>query len=232
MAAAVLITGANRGLGFEFARQYVADGWRVFAACRSPAAATKLQRLAQETEGMLKIVAMNVTDAESVKNAATQAKDVVIDVLINSAGIAGVPGQKTGNVDYESWAHVFDVNAMGPLRVLESFTDHVAGSERRLMVTITSGMGSLADNTSGGSIAYRSSKAAVNMVMRSAAFDLAPRGIICVLVNPGWVRTDMGGPKAPLSPQESVTAMRRLIDTFGPNQSGKFYNYDGREYPW
>ena len=113
MAAAVLITGANRGLGFEFARQYGADGWRVFAACRSPAAATKLQRLSQETEGMLKIVAMNVTDAESVKNAATQAKDVVIDVLINGAGIAGVPGQKTGNVDYESWAHVFDVNAMG-----------------------------------------------------------------------------------------------------------------------
>ncbi len=121
---------------------------------------------------------------------------------------------------------------MGPLRVIESFSDHIARSERNLVITITSGMGSLADNTSGGSIAYRSSKAAVNMVMRSAAIDLAPRGITCVLVNPGWVRTDMGGPKAPLSPQESVTAMRRLIDTFGPNQSGKFYNYDGREYQW
>ena len=121
---------------------------------------------------------------------------------------------------------------MGPLRVLESFCDHIVGSERRLVVTITSGMGSLAENTSGGSIAYRSSKAAVNMVMRSAAIDLAPRGITCVLVNPGWVRTDMGGPKAPLSPQESVTAMRRLIETLGPDQSGKFYNYDGREYPW
>jgi NAD(P)-dependent dehydrogenase (short-subunit alcohol dehydrogenase family) len=174
---------------------------------------------------MLKIAAMDVTDAESVKNAATQLKDVAVDVLINSAGIAGVLGQKTGNVDYESWAHVFDVNTMGPLRVLESFSDHIAGSERRLVVTITSSMGSpLVDNTSGGSIAYRSSKAAVNMVMRSAAIDLAPRRITCVLVNPGWVRTDMGGPKAPLSPQESVTAMRRLIETFGPNQSGKFYN--------
>ena len=232
MAAAILITGANRGLGFEFARQYAADGWRVFAACRNPATASELRRLAQDRGGRLNVVAMDVTDAESVKNAATQLKDVAIDVLINSAGIAGVPGQKTGNVDYESWAHVFDVNTMGPLRVLESFSDHIAGSERRLVVTITSGMGSLADNTSGGSIAYRSSKAAVNMVMRSAAIDLAPRGITCVLVNPGWVRTDMGGPKAPLSPQESVTAMRRLIETFGPNQSGKFYNYDGREYPW
>jgi NAD(P)-dependent dehydrogenase (short-subunit alcohol dehydrogenase family) len=232
MAAAILITGANRGLGFEFASQYSADGWRVFAACRCPATATKLQRLAQDTKGMLKIVAMDVTDAESVRNAATQLKDVAIDVLINSAGIAGVSGQKTGNVDYESWAHVFNVNTMGPLRVVESFSDHIARSERNLVITITSGMGSLADNTSGGSIAYRSSKAAVNMVMRSAAIDLALRGIACVLVNPGWARTDMGGPKAPLSPQESVTAMRPLIEAFGANQSGKLYNYDGREYPW
>jgi NAD(P)-dependent dehydrogenase (short-subunit alcohol dehydrogenase family) len=121
---------------------------------------------------------------------------------------------------------------MGPLRVLEFFNDHIARSERKLVITITSGMGSPADNTSGGSIAYRSSKAAVNMAMRSAAIDLAPRAITCVLVNPGWVRTDMGGPKAPLSPQESAPAIRRLIETFGPNQSGKFYNHDGREYPW
>ena len=232
MAAAILITGANRGLGFEFARQYVADGWRVFAACRNPTTASELRRLAQGSGDLLNIIAMDVTDAESVRNAAIQLNDVAIDVLINSAGIAGVPGQKTGNVDYESWAHVFDVNTMGPLRVIESFADRIARSERRLVVTITSGMGSLADNTSGGSIAYRSSKAAVNMVMRSAAIDLAPRGITCVLVNPGWVRTDMGGPKAPLSPQESVTGMRGLIETFGPNQSGKFYNYEGREYPW
>ena len=121
---------------------------------------------------------------------------------------------------------------MGPLRVIESFIDHIAAGERRLVVTITSGMGSLADNTSGGSIAYRSSKAAVNMVMRSAAIDLAPRGISCVLVNPGWVKTDTGGPGATLTPQESVTAMRRLVGTFGPSHSGKFYHYDGREYPW
>jgi NAD(P)-dependent dehydrogenase (short-subunit alcohol dehydrogenase family) len=230
--AAILITGANRGLGFEFASQYLADGWRVFAACRNPAAASKLRRLAEDTAGMLKIVAMDVTDSESIRNAAAQLKDVAMDVLINSAGIAGASGQHTGNVDYESWAQVFTVNTMGPLRVLESFSDHIARSKRRLVITITSGMGSLADNTSGGSIAYRSSKAAVNMVMRSAAINLAPRGVACVLLNPGWVRTDMGGAKAPLSPQESVTAMRRLIDTFGPNQTGKFYNYDGREYPW
>ena len=121
---------------------------------------------------------------------------------------------------------------MGPLRVTQAFVQHIARSNRKLVVTITSGMGSLADNTSGGSIAYRSSKAAVNMVMRSAAIDLASRGVSCVLVNPGWVRTDMGGPGATISVQESVTALRRLIETFGPAQSGKFFNYDGREYPW
>ena len=228
----VLITGTNRGLGFEFARQYAAGGVRVFAACRNPSAADALWQLEQTTEGRLSVIAMDVTDAKSVGNAAAQLKDLAIDVLINAAGIAGPSRQTTGNVDYKAWAEVLEVNTMGPLRVLESFMEHIACSERRLAVTITSGMGSLADNKSGGSIVYRSSKAAVNMVMRSAAIDLTSRGISCVLVNPGWVRTDMGGPKAPLSPQESVTAMRQLIDTFGPKHSGNFYNYDGREYPW
>ena len=127
---------------------------------------------------------------------------------------------------------VLDVNTMGPMRVAEAFVDHVARSDRKLIVTLTSGMGSLADNTSGGSIAYRSSKAAVNTVMRSLATDLASRGITCVVVNPGWVQTDMGGANATLTPAESVTALRRLIETLGPAQSGKFFNYDGREYAW
>ena len=120
---------------------------------------------------------------------------------------------------------------MGPMRVSEAFVDHVARSGRKL-ITITSGMGSIADNTSGGSIAYRISKAAVNMVMRSLAIDLAPRGISCVVVNPGWVLTDIGGSHATLTPAESVTMIRRLIETLGPAQSGRFFNYDGREYAW
>ena len=196
---AVLITGANRGLGLEFARQYLADGWQVFAACRDPASAGELQRLARDSSGKLTIVAMDVTEAASIRKAAIQLEDVAIDLVINSAGIVGVSGQRAGNIDYASWAHVLDVNTMGPLRVLEDFLDHIARSERRLVVTITSGMGSIGDNTSGGSIAYRTSKAAVNMVMRSAAIDLAPRRIICVVVNPGWVKTDMGGPSATLT---------------------------------
>ena len=229
---AVLITGASRGLGFELAKQYAVEGWRVIACCRKPEDAIALKKLAPSARDMVSVVAMDVADNDTVRNAVLTLKDVVVDILINSAGIAGVPQQSTGQIDYASWARVLDVNTMGPLRVLEAFTDNLARSERRLVVTITSGMGSLADNTSGGSIAYRSSKAAVNMVMRSAAIDLAPRGITCVLINPGWVKTDMGGPDATLSPQQSVSAMRRLIETLGPNDSGKFYNYDGREYPW
>jgi NAD(P)-dependent dehydrogenase (short-subunit alcohol dehydrogenase family) len=228
----VLITGANRGLGFEFARQYLADSWRVFATCRDPVAADQLQHLAKSSGGELTIVEMDVTDSARVREAAAQINDVAIDVIINSAGITGASGQRPGHIDYDSWARVLNVNTMGPLRVLEAFVDHIASGERKLAVSITSGMGSLADNTSGGSIAYRSSKAALNMVMRSAAIDLAPRGIACVLINPGWVKTDMGGPSATLTPQESVTAMLRLIEKLGPAQSGKFFHYDGSEYPW
>ena len=229
---AVLITSANRGLGLEFAAQYLADGWHVYAACRQPKSAEKLHRLAEKEKDKIDIFAMDITNDSSIDRAAKKIGDDAIDVLINSAGITGKSGQKTGHVDYASWAQVLDVNTMGPLRVTEAFIDNVARSERKLVVTITSGMGSIADNTSGGSIAYRSSKAAVNMVMRCVAVDLARRGISCVLVNPGWVRTDMGGPSATLSPKQSVTALRRLIETFGPAQSGKFFNYDGREYPW
>jgi NAD(P)-dependent dehydrogenase (short-subunit alcohol dehydrogenase family) len=227
-----LITGANRGLGFEFARQYSADGWQVYAACRNPQSASELRRLADASDDKLQILALDVIDPVSVQAAAAKLDGQTIDLLLNNAGIGGPRGQSVGNIDYEAWAKVLDVNTMGPLRVSEAFVDHVAQSERKLIVTITSGMGSLADNTSGGAYAYRSSKAAVNMVMRSLAIDLAPRGIACVVINPGWVLTDMGGPHATLTTAESVKKLRRLIETLGPGQSGKFFNYDGREYAW
>jgi NAD(P)-dependent dehydrogenase (short-subunit alcohol dehydrogenase family) len=229
---AVLITGANRGLGFEFASQYAAAGWHVIAACRDPAAASGLRRLGEEAGERLTVVPMDVTSAQSVQRAAEQFKDRAVDLLVNNAGVAGPRGQTAGNVDFEAWAHVLDVNTMGPVRVLQAFIEHLARSERRLAVTITSGMSSIADNKTGGSIPYRSSKAGVNMAMRSAAIDLAPRGIVCAVLSPGWVRTDMGGPGAALPVADSVMAMRRVIEKLGPGDSGKFYNYDGREFPW
>ena len=227
-----LITGANRGLGLEFAKQYLADNWKVYAACRDPSSASELPRLADGSRGKLLVLSVDVSDLANVRAAAVELKGKPIDLLLNNAGIGGPRGQTIGNIDYETWARVLDVNTLGPMRVSEAFVDNVARSDRKLIVTITSGMGSISDNSSGGAFAYRTSKAAVNMVMRSLAVDLAPRGITCVVINPGWVRTDMGGPNARLTAAESVTAMRRLIDKLGPAQSGKFFNHDGREYAW
>lgn len=227
-----LITGANRGLGLEFARQYLADGWQVYAACRNPASAFELRRLAEDSGGRLRMLVMDVTDPASIQAAAKKLEDQAIDLLLNNAAIMGPRNQTIGNINYKAWAEVFAINTMGPVRVSEAFVEHVARSGLKLIVTLTSGMGSIADNTSGGSIVYRSTKAAVNMVVRSLAIDLAPRGIVCAVVNPGWVRTDMGGPNARLEPSESIGALRRLIGTLGPEQSGKFFNHTGREYPW
>jgi NAD(P)-dependent dehydrogenase (short-subunit alcohol dehydrogenase family) len=225
-----LITGANRGLGLEFARQYVADGWQVYATCRDPETASELRELADASGGKLRILRLGVTDLASVKAAAYDLEGQAIDLVLNNAGVGGARGQSVGNIDYDAWAKVLDVNTMGPMRVSEAFVDHVARSERKLIVTLTSGMGSIGDNSSGGAFAYRSSKAAVNMVMRSLAIDLAERGISSVVVNPGWVRTDMGGTDATLSPAESVARLRRLIEHLAPTHSGKFFNHDGREY--
>ncbi|GAC1660631.1 MAG: SDR family oxidoreductase [Candidatus Dormibacteraceae bacterium] len=226
----VLVTGANRGLGLEFARQFAAERWEVFAACRDPQQAETLVELAKSAA--VRTVQMDVTAARSVRRAASAVGNATIDVLINSAGIMGKRQRAAEEMDYESWMEVLNVNTLGPLRVAEAFLDRVAASKRKLIVTITSGMGSLADNQSGGHIPYRSSKAAVNMVMRSLAVDLRPRGITCIVVNPGWVRTDMGGAGAPLTPAESVSALRRLIAKVGPRDTGKFFDYTGRKYPW
>jgi NAD(P)-dependent dehydrogenase (short-subunit alcohol dehydrogenase family) len=228
----ILITGASRGLGLEFARQYLTGPYTVIAACRNPAKARELQQLERESKGALSIVEVDVADGANVKRAAASIRNPAIDILINCAGVFGAGGQTIGSLDYDNWMQVLEVNVLGPARVSEAFLERVARSDQRLIVTITSGMGSLADNSSGGYIAYRTSKAAVNMLVRSAAIDLKPRGITCVVVNPGWVKTDMGGPNARLSPEDSISSMRRLISKLGPEDSGKFYNYDGREYPW
>jgi NAD(P)-dependent dehydrogenase (short-subunit alcohol dehydrogenase family) len=228
----VLVTGANRGLGLEFVRQYADAGWQVVAGCRAPQAAKELKALEAQHPGRIRIVALDVTDGESVRSAAAQLRGETLDLLLNNAGVGGPPGQRIGHFDYAAWARVIDANVLGPARVIEAFVENVArGSDRRI-VTVTSRMGSIADNASGGSYPYRASKAGVNAVMKSFAIDLAPRGITCVVVHPGWVRTDMGGTGGKLAPAESVKALRALIDSLAPEHAGKFYNYDGSELPW
>jgi len=228
----VLVTGANRGLGLEFARQYAADGWQVIAACRAPMAAKELQRLADESGGRTRVLEVDVTDKASARAAAAALKGEAIDLLLNNAGVGSPRDQRIGSLDYAAWAKVLETNTLGPMRVVEAFVENVAKSRLKTIVTITSGMGSVEDNTSGGSYAYRSSKAAVNMVVKSLSIDLAPRGITCIVMNPGWVRTDMGGSGGTLSPAESIKAMRSVIASLKPEDSGKFFNYNGKTYPW
>ncbi len=231
-AATLLLTGANRGLGLEFARQYAAAGWHVHAACRSPAEAGDLLQLAADSSGRIEVHGIDVADTAGVRAAAAKLADVPVDLLINNAGVGSPKGQKLGSLDYAAWARVLDVNTLGPMRVTEAFLPNLERGSGKTVVTITSKMGSLDDNSSGGSYAYRSSKSAVNMVVKSLSIDLAPRGITCIVVHPGWVRTDMGGPSGLISPEQSVAGIRKVVAGLSSADAGKFFNYDGKPIPW
>lgn len=217
-----LITGAGRGLGREFARQYQAGGWRVVATCRDPAR--------YDLEG--EVHPLDVTDAAGIAALHGELNGEGIDLLINNAGIYGPRGRNLGTIDYEAWEDVLRTNLMGPVRMAEAFADMVGSSDQKKMVFISSIMGSIDRNTSGGGYIYRSSKAALNMAVASLAVDLSGRGIICLLFHPGWVSTDMGGASAPIDAAASVAGMRAVIDRATPADSGRFFNYDGSRLPW
>lgn len=228
----VLVTGANRGLGLEFCRQYTEAGWRVLAACRRPEQAQGLQALA-ERHADLSIHALDVADHAAIDRLAAQLQGTSIDVLLNNAGVYGDDDNNDfGHMDYGLWEQVLRINSLGPVKMAEAFLPHVQHSERKLIVAVTSLMGSMADNGSGHSLMYRSSKAALNAAVRSLALDLRPRGIGLLLVHPGWVKTDMGGTQAPLTAEESVRGMRRLVEEFDLRHSGDFVNYLGKPLPW
>lgn len=229
----LLITGANRGIGLEFVRQYAAEGWRVLACCRKPAAADLLNRLVSQFPDRIQVHALDVTDHRQIEQLAQTLTDQPIDLLINNAGVYPPDrGDAFGRTDYASWQHAFAVNTMAPLKMAEAFIRQVSCSERKTIATITSKMGSVADNRGGGSYIYRSSKAGVNMVVKSLSIDLSPQKIITVVLHPGWVKTDMGGPGALITAEQSVTGMRRVIDNLTLADSGKFYAFDGQIVPW
>lgn len=224
----VLITGANRGLGLEFTRQYAADGWRVFATCRDPAGARDLAAV----EGDVSAETLDVDDGPQVAALANKLSGQPIDVLINNAGIYGPKDVTRDTVDYDAWGQVFRTNTMSPLAVSAAFAANVAQGGQKKIITLSSIMGSIAENDSSGDFIYRSSKAAVNAVMKSLAGDLKSEGITVAVLHPGWVRTDMGGPDAAIEAPESVTAMRAVIAGLKESDSGRFLNYDGTEIPW
>jgi NAD(P)-dependent dehydrogenase (short-subunit alcohol dehydrogenase family) len=227
--ATVLVTGSNRGIGLEFVKQYAEEDWKVIACCREPSAARELQTLAQQHKN-IQIQALDVADFTQIDALASQLKDEKIDVLINNAGV--YPASNLGDVDYEAWAHAYKVNSMAPFKMVEAFTPHIAKSSLKKVATLSSKMGSLDDNTSGGSYLYRTSKTAVNMVMKSLAIDLKPFGISVVTLHPGWVQTDMGGPNGLIDTSTSVTGLREVIANLTLNNSGKFIAYDGKEIAW
>ena len=223
----VLVTGANRGLGLEFARQYAAAGWRVLAACRDPDAARDLRALPG-----VAVHRMDVADGGQIEAASKALAAESIDLLVNNAATNVFANNTFGDVDDAVWERMLRVNVIGSYRVAEAFTPHVARSARKAMLFISSRAGSITDMLSGGRYQYRSSKAALNAVVKMLALDLQAKGIICTAVHPGWVRTDMGGQGAPIDPTTSVTALRALVDRLEPHHNGRFINYDGQELRW
>ncbi|MGH9870105.1 MAG: SDR family oxidoreductase [Candidatus Polarisedimenticolia bacterium] len=229
----VLVTGASRGIGFEMVRQYGLDGnWRVFACCRRPQRSEALTRFASTFKERVSVHPLDITDQANIESLARELDHEAIDLLINNAGLYGPHGQVLGQIDVKSWLEVLKVNTIAPLKMSEAFAGHVGRSSRKVIATISSRMGSVADNTSGNAYAYRSSKAGVNMVMKSLSIDLRERGITCVTLNPGWVRTDMGTRHAPLSVEESVHNMRTVLASVRLNDSGRWFNHDGTDIPW
>lgn len=226
--ATVLITGANRGLGLEFCRQYAENDWQVLACCRKPDTARELANHPQ-----IKVLALDVAHFEQIDQLAEKLNSTAIDLLINNAGVYGDKSHRSfGRLDYDAWTKTLKINTQAPVKMAEAFLPHIQRGNKKLVVSITSQMGSIEDNGSGGSILYRTSKAAINAAMKSLAIDLKGLGIGVLLLHPGWVKTDMGGPNALIDATTSVSNMRQVIARYSPSQSGCFLKYDGTSLPW
>ncbi|HEX8527272.1 SDR family oxidoreductase [Allosphingosinicella sp.] len=218
----ILVTGAGRGLGLEFARQYAGDGWQVISTVRDPAGAAELERLG------VRIETLDMLDPAALA-AFPERLGAPLDLFIANAGVSGPQRIETAEAAGE-WQRVHAVNAVAPTLLAGALLPLVAAAQGK-MVAITSRMGSIADS-SGGYLAYRASKAALNAAWRALALSLAKQPVTLALLHPGWVRTDMGGPSAPLPLAESVSAMRRVIASLAPEQSGAFLDYRGDPLPW
>jgi len=227
----ILITGANRGIGLELTEQFAEDGWQVLACCRNPADARQLQALSERGLA-IELHALDVTDYAQMATLADQLANRPIDILLSNAGIYGSKGTGFGEVDAEEWRQVLEVNTIAPLMLAQAFVEQVAASQQKLVAVISSKVGSIADNSSGGSYIYRSSKTAVNQVVKSLSIDLAGRDISVISLHPGWVQTEMGGPNAEIGTDESVSGLKNILQSAGLAQSGQFIEFNGNSIPW
>ena len=227
----VLITGANRGIGFEHVRAFVARGILVYVAVRSPKDAEELQALATANRGLITVLVYDAANPDSALQLKAALGNAPLDLLLANAGAMGGSKQSFGAVDVEDVMQLVRINSLAPLKLAEALADNVARSDRKLIAFQSSLMGSIGDS-SRGYYAYRVSKAALNMVAKGVSNDLKSRGIIVVTMHPGWVKTRMGGAGAPLTVEQSVTGQQRLLDSLSMKDTGHFFNYDGKELPW
>ncbi len=238
----VFITGAGRGLGLEFARQCLERGDRVFAGIRQPARAAELNNLKLTYGDKLSVVALDVTDPASIERAYQTIGEQAghLELLVNNAGINSMSRDqensavhlRLGELQAEPMLRMIHVNAVAPLMIAQRFIDLLQAGTAPRVASISSWLGSLSGKTSGGNYSYCASKTTLNMLMRAFAFDVLPLGIISAVVNPGWVQTDMGGSRAPLTPQRSVAGLLNVIDNLTEEQAGGFFDWDGSEHPW
>lgn len=227
----VFITGANRGIGLELARQYCEAGDRIYATCRTPAAADSLNALAGSSGGRLTVHALDVGDAASVAACGKLVGDTPIDLLINNAGILGGASQTLQAIDFDAWIEAFQVMTIGPFRMVQTLLPNLKAATGAKVMTVTSQLGA-STWPFGGSYAYSSAKAGVNKVMQILAKDLKAENITVAMIHPGWVKTDMGGAGADITPQESAAGIRAVIAGLTAETSGKFYKWNGEIHPW
>ncbi len=224
----VLITGTNRGLGLEFVKQFAIEGYQVIACTRKINKKDELHQL-QEKFKTISICKLDIANFSSIDQFAKLFKKP-IDILINNAGV--YPDSSVDHVDYKSWLDAFKINTLAAFKMTKAFLPHLKKGQLKKIASLTSKMGSIDDNSGGGEYIYRSSKTALNMVMKSLSIDLKPYDLSVITLHPGWVRTDMGGPNGLIDVDESVAGMKRQIDKLTIRTSGQFIAYDGKKIPW
>jgi len=229
----VLVTGANRGLGLEFVQQLLARGARVIAACRQPGRAMKLTELAAAHPGHLSVLPLDLNKERSITGLAHETGMLTdkLDALINNAGVL-VSGERYGELAAKTFAETFAINVIGPLLLTQALTALLEQGKAACVINLSSDLGSQGDTVAFNTPSYAISKAALNMVTRLTAAELGARGITVISLNPGWVKTDMGGAHAPLAVNESVAGMLKVIDGLKPGDGGRFLDYNGAEVAW
>lgn len=232
MSGTVLITGCNRGLGLEFAYQYARDGWNVHACARDLARAEDLLALEARFPEQVQLHTLDVNKDGQIKALDRVLGNETIDLLINNAGYYGPKGVCFGKIERDLWRQVMETNTLSPVMLTQALYPRIATSKLKTVAFISSKVGSIGDNQSGGGYYYHSSKTALNQVVKSLAIDLEGAGIKVVAFHPGWVQTDMGGDNALITPEESVSALRKQLQQLTPEQSGTFLNYDGSVIAW